>query len=122
MLMIAFIHSVYCSSVLTSFSGEACAEKLAVGAQYWLQPAQPLPVSQASKNSSAILVIFAIGYFLLTHGFYPGILRISSCTRSLTGSKSSRGTFSRCSEVFPCRCEFPACIFRRPERSESDLI
>jgi hypothetical protein len=52
-----FIQSVYCASVFTSNSGSACAENVAVGVQYALQTCQPLPVSQAAKNSSATLVI-----------------------------------------------------------------
>src|SRR5215212_8102084 len=56
----AFIQSVYPSSVLTSRSGSAWAAKVASGAQYVLQPAQPLPVSQASKNDSATRVIDAM--------------------------------------------------------------
>ena len=44
---------------MTSAKGSAWAEKVASGVQYAEQPLQPCPVSQASKNASAIEVISA---------------------------------------------------------------
>src|SRR5690349_16195500 len=52
-----FIHSLYCCRLLTSLSGSACAENVAFGVQYALQPSQPFPVSHATKNLSATSVI-----------------------------------------------------------------
>src|ERR1700730_8130086 len=52
-----FIQFVYCSRVFTSASGSACAEKVAFVLQYVLHPSHPFPVSQASKNFWATLVI-----------------------------------------------------------------
>jgi hypothetical protein len=52
-----FIHSVYCSSVRTSASGSAWAANVASGVHHALQTDQPLPLSQASKNCLAVLVI-----------------------------------------------------------------
>jgi hypothetical protein len=55
-----FIHSVYCSSVRTSASGSAWAANVASGVHHCWQIAQPLPLSQASKNFLAIVVIEVI--------------------------------------------------------------
>src|SRR3954451_18779839 len=52
-----FIQSVYSSSVFTFARGSACAEKVALGVQYSRHPCQPFPVSQASKNCFAMLVM-----------------------------------------------------------------
>src|SRR5579862_4475012 len=51
-----FIHSVYCARVFTSLRGEAWVENVASTLQNALQLSQPLPVSQASKNFSAMPV------------------------------------------------------------------
>src|SRR6266550_8197669 len=64
-----FIQSAYSRRVRASASGSACAEKLALGAQYALHTSQPLPASQASKNCLATAVIFDMSfssYILLT--------------------------------------------------------
>src|SRR5580704_13291983 len=62
-----FIHSVYCASVFTSSNGSACAEKVAFGVQYVLQTSHPLPVSHASKNASATVVIdVVIGVMMIS--------------------------------------------------------
>jgi hypothetical protein len=53
---------VYCARVFTPLSGEACAEKVASALQYALQLSHPLPVSQASKNFSAIPVNKAMSF------------------------------------------------------------
>src|SRR5215213_4237114 len=52
-----FIQSVYPSTVIRSLRASASAENVAPDWQYCAQPSQPLPVSQASKNSPAVSLI-----------------------------------------------------------------
>src|SRR5262249_20710705 len=52
-----FIHSVYASRVVTSARASVWAAKVAPGWHYGSPPAQPFPVSHASKNCSAVSFI-----------------------------------------------------------------
>ena len=55
-----FIHSVYASRVSIPASASVWLANVAPGWQYGAQPSQPLPVSHASKNCSAVSLIVLI--------------------------------------------------------------
>jgi hypothetical protein len=55
----AFIQSVYASSVFTPSKAPVWAENVAPGWQYCAHNCHPCPVSQASKNCSAVSTIEA---------------------------------------------------------------